>query len=118
VDVPEGARRALVPRFVLQPLVENALQHGIGARQGPGCVTVTADRRDGRLVLVVADDGGAANLGSDGFPREGVGLTNTRQRLRERYGDEHRIELARGPQGGLTVALEIPFRTAEALVDA
>lgn len=118
LDVPGSVGGALVPRFVLQPLVENALQHGIGARQGPGCVTVSAGRRDGRLTLAVSDDGGAANLGDNGFPREGIGLTNTRQRLRERYGDDHRIDLARGPQGGLTVSVEIPFRTAEVAAGA
>jgi two-component system, LytTR family, sensor kinase len=114
VRIPSETTGALVPRFVLQPLVENALQHGIGSRPGRGCVTIQA-RRDGeRLCLSVADDGQGGALQGDGFPREGIGLTNTRQRLRERYGSDHTLHLTKGEDGGLLVAVNIPFRTAAA----
>jgi signal transduction histidine kinase len=113
VDVSIGTEtsEALVPRFVLQPLVENALQHGIGSRHGRGRVTIQA-RRDGeRLQLSVCDDGPGATLQGNGFPREGIGLTNTRERLRERYGSDHSLQLTNGDDGGLLVAVDIPFRT-------
>ena len=114
IQVPADARDALVPRFVLQPLVENALQHGIGAREGPGHVVIRARRAGNRLILAVEDDGAAASLGDNGFPREGVGLTNTRLRLRERYGADHALRLARRDEGGLVVSMDIPFRVAPA----
>ena len=98
----------------LQPLVENALQHGIGSRHGPGRVTIRASRDGERLHLSVSDDGLAGALQGNGFPREGVGLTNTRERLRERYGADHSLRLTKGDDGGLLVAVDIPFRTAVA----
>lgn len=114
IQVPAETREALVPRFVLQPLVENALQHGIGAREGPGRVVIRARRTGDRLTLAVEDDGSAASLIDNGFPREGVGLTNTRLRLRERYGADHQLRLARRDGGGLVVSMDIPFRVAPA----
>ena len=112
IQVPPDARGALVPRFVLQPLVENALQHGIGAREGPGRVVIRARRAGDRLELAVEDNGSAASLSDSGFPREGVGLTNTRERLRECYGSDQALRLARADGGGLVVSLDIPFRVA------
>lgn len=114
VRVATETKSALVPRFVLQPLVENALQHGIGSRHGRGRVTISA-RRDGeRLHLSVSDDGPGGALQGNGFPREGIGLTNTRERLRERYGADHSLHLTNGEDGGLLVAVDIPFRAAVA----
>jgi two-component system LytT family sensor kinase len=116
VDVTIAAETngALVPRFVLQPLVENALQHGIGSRNGRGRITIQARREGERLRLSVSDDGVGGVLRDNGFPREGIGLTNTRQRLRERYGSDHSLQLTNGEGGGLLVAVDIPFRTAVA----
>ena len=112
VDVPPEASGALVPRFVLQPLVENALQHGIGSREGPGRITIRAARTGDRLSLTVSDNGTAGALSQNGFPREGVGLTNTRERLRERYGGDHELRLNKDRSGGLIVTMDIPFRAA------
>jgi LytS/YehU family sensor histidine kinase len=114
VRIATETNGALVPRFVLQPLVENALQHGIGSRQGCGRVTIQAKRDGERLHLSVSDDGPGAALEGNGFPREGIGLTNTRERLRERYGADHSLQLTNGEDGGLLVAVDIPFRTAAA----
>lgn len=115
VEVEPGAEHALVPRFVLQPLVENALQHGIARRPGAGRVEVRA-RRDGAglLHLSVTDDG-AGLRGEEGDGdrlREGVGLSNTRRRIRELYGPAARLEVVDRDGRGLTVALSIPFRCA------
>jgi two-component sensor histidine kinase len=117
VDVDPHIDTALVPRFMLQPLVENALRHGIGSREGSARVTIRARRSGGRLHLVVEDDGDAPMLDGGGFPREGVGLTNTRERLRELYGEGHALRLSRGPAGGLQVTLDIPFRASSAQPD-
>jgi LytS/YehU family sensor histidine kinase len=99
---------AQVPNLILQPLVENAIRHGIEPRARPGCIELRAHRQDASLALVVSDDG--AGFGENGAIKEGVGLSNTRARLRELYGAAHRFELARGQGGGVRVELSIPFR--------
>jgi two-component system LytT family sensor kinase len=114
--IAPDTNHALVPRFVLQPLVENALQHGIGSREGSGRVTIRSERAGERLSLVVSDDGAGGPLNGNGFPREGIGLTNTRLRLRERYGADHALQLTKGDEGGLVVTMNIPYRAASATV--
>jgi two-component system, LytTR family, sensor kinase len=111
LDIDPAAHGALVPRLVLQPLVENALQHGIARRAGAGRVNVQAQRENGALLLRVQDDGPGSP--ADGFPREGIGLSNTRRRLRELYGDEQSLTLGGAPEGGLVVQLSIPFRRSK-----
>ncbi|AHG93643.1 histidine kinase internal region (plasmid) [Gemmatirosa kalamazoonensis] len=114
VRAEPGTERALVPHFVLQPLVENALEHGIARRAGAGRVEVCAARLDGdRLRLTVADDGaGRAVDGADGAEGNGIGLTNTRRRLAALYGDAQRLTLADRAGGGLVVTVELPWRQA------
>ena len=107
-DVSDEARRAMVPSLLLQPLLENAIRHGIEPRARPGCIELQAHRQDGNLALLVSDDG--AGLEENGRIKEGVGLSNTRARLRELYGTAHRFELLRGQAGGVRVELSIPFR--------
>ena len=108
IDVMADADRASVPLFILQPLVENALAHGIGGRTQGGCVWVTA-RRDGeRLRLEVADDGGG--LTTSTTLREGVGLSNTRERLRASFGDDQQLSLGRATAGGAVARIDVPFR--------
>ena len=106
-DVEPGVADALVPSFILQPIVENAFEHGVARLQRPGHIHIAARAADEALVLTVADDGpgpGAAG----GAP--GVGLANTRRRLAELYGAHGSLEL-RGPAGGgATVAVRLPLR--------
>jgi len=109
-DVEAGVREALVPRLILQPLVENAIRHGVTRRITPGQVEVRAWQGDGRLNLTVRDDG----VGLGAGVREGVGLSITRARLRQLYGREQRFALAPAPDGGALCSLSIPFRMAEA----
>jgi hypothetical protein len=110
--VDPGAEDALVPRLILQPLVENAIRHGIARRPGAGRVRVEASAEADRLLLRVADDGpGGAHHGG-GFEREGTGLSNTRLRLRERFGDDHALRVSNGDGEGLEVRLELPLRRA------
>jgi two-component system LytT family sensor kinase len=96
-----------VPSLILQPLVENAIRHGIEPHARPGRIEVEARRENGTLMLVVRDNGAGQPPG--GFTREGIGLANTRERLRELYGDGHRFELANHPAGGLEVRLVLPL---------
>jgi signal transduction histidine kinase len=108
IDVGSESEQASVPLFILQPLVENALAHGIGGRTRGGCVRVTARRVGDRLHLEVADDG--AGLTTSTTLREGIGLSNTRERLRASFGDDHRFTLGSGAGGGAVVRIDIRFR--------
>lgn len=117
-QISPDARSALVPFFILQPLVENALQHGIARRSGVGRVSVSAERQGEMLHLNVTDDGPGLTTEERAFPREGIGLSNTRQRLRQLYGDRQSLTLG-APSGlggsGLRVELIIPYQTAAVL---
>ncbi len=110
IDAQPEAARGLVPALVLQPLVENAVKHGVLPREQGGSVTVTIARNDGRLHLCVADDGPGLSQARNG--QRGVGLSNTAARLKELYGEESHFSVACSPGGGVTARVEIPFRTA------
>lgn len=106
-DIDPAAEKALVPNLILQPLVENAIRHGIEPHARPGRVFITARLEGERLHLSVADNGGGI---PDSGHEEGVGLSNTRARLEHLYGPDHDFELRQGPHGGLETALTIPCR--------
>jgi two-component system, LytTR family, sensor kinase len=106
VEIEEGARSALVPFFLLQPLVENALEHGAGDRSGPATVRIAATRYGDRLRMSVTDDG--PGLDPHGL-QPGLGLSNTRARLAQLYGDAGVVELHGPDGGGLEVRIEIPW---------
>jgi two-component sensor histidine kinase len=101
---------ALVPALLLQPLVENAVQHGVSRRAEGATVTLAVARRGEQLVLDVTDDGPGPGNGSKGG--NGIGLANTRARLAQLYPGAHRVDLAAGQDGGARVTVEIPYRTA------
>jgi signal transduction histidine kinase len=107
VDVDDGARGALVPFFILQPLVENAIHHGISSHAGAGHVEIGARRDGNRLLLTVTDDGPGI-VTSDA--QRGIGLANTKARLAELYGSEQRLDLRRPDRGGFQVSISVPFR--------
>jgi two-component system LytT family sensor kinase len=108
-DVEPVVLDALVPSFVLQPLVENAIVHGVTPLGGQGRIAVAAHRDGDRLRLEVRDNG--AGPGPEGVPSPGagIGLSNTRQRLEHLYGARHRLEFSRRADSGLTVSLTIPL---------
>ncbi|HXD34650.1 MAG TPA: histidine kinase [Pyrinomonadaceae bacterium] len=99
---------AMVPNLILQPLVENAIRHGISRRAAAGTVGVNAERDDGLLRITIYDDGPGLEAG--GRPVEGVGLSNTRARLEQLYGDRQRFTIANRQGGGCEVSLVMPFR--------
>lgn len=117
VDVPPDTLDLRVPNQVLQPLVENAIRHGVDARLGQGLVEIRARAENGMLRLSVRDDGPGIRpdvLNGSRQKGRGIGLTNTRARLRELYGPESRLELANYPAGGTLVSLLIPLRRDQA----
>jgi two-component system, LytTR family, sensor kinase len=103
---------ASVPNMILQPLVENAIKHGLAPRVAGGKVEIGAARSNGHLELSVSDDGIGIPSGDVENLHEGVGLSNTRRRLRHLYGDKHKFELA-ADKSGLKVNLTIPFKELE-----
>jgi signal transduction histidine kinase len=112
VEIDPAALDALVPILVLQPLVENAVRHGIAKRLDGGRVIVRAERLDGTLRLRVADNGPGLPAGWEEDRHSGVGLRNTRARLHQLYGAAHRIEVRNQPSGGVELTLTVPFRLA------
>jgi len=111
-QIPHELEEALVPALVLQPVLENAIRHGIEPREAAGRIIVTAERQNGRLELRVVDNGPGLPAGEASFPREGIGLGNTRSRLQHLYGECQSLTLTAVPGGGLEVRLSLPFRTA------
>jgi sensor histidine kinase YesM len=106
---------ARVPHLLLQPLVENAIRHGIASRIEPGTVEISASRGpDGRfLQLEIRDDGRGMHRDHELGTRRGVGLTNIRSRLEQLYGGEHRFKLENQAGRGVLVQIILPFRRAE-----
>lgn len=107
IDTPPGLEDAAVPLFILQPLVENALGHGIGSSALGGRVTVRAHREGNRLLLEVEDDG----AGISGMPKEGIGLSNTRERLRASFSSDHSLTVESANGGGAVARVDIPYQS-------
>jgi two-component system LytT family sensor kinase len=98
---------ALVPNLILQPLVENAMEHGVSRRAGGGRVEISARRDGDRLVVTVRDNG----PGVSEPPRGGIGLSNTRQRLEQLYGNAAAVTIDSAAEGGAIATIVLPFRT-------
>ncbi len=111
IDIPRDLEAALVPLFILQPLVENAIAHGIGSKIGGGSIVVRAYGKTDTIRLEVEDDGGGIRAGA--ATRDGIGLSNTRERLRAAFGVDQTFELLALP-GGTIARVEIPARRSAA----
>jgi LytS/YehU family sensor histidine kinase len=114
-EIDEEATGALVPPLILQPLVENAVRHGIAPLEEGGSILVRARRERGRLRLDVEDTG--RGVGDGPATGRGLGLRNTESRLQHLYGAGHSFQVGPGPGRGVAVRIEIPFRRAETAVD-
>ncbi len=113
IDLASEVENLTVPPLLLQPLVENAITHGIEARKGPGHVAVSASRNGELLALKVTDDG--AGLAAAGTTSKGTGtaLTNIRSRLQALFGDNATLRLLENPSGGVCAELTLPFEPPE-----
>ena len=103
---------AFVPHMLLQPIVENAIRHGLGQSEEAVSIDVTATKNDGILVLTVADDGPTAAAAAGPLvSRKGVGLTNTERRLKALYGDRATLAAEHRVRRGVQVTIKLPFHT-------
>ncbi len=112
-DVDPLSLHGHVPNLLLQPLVENAIRHGVASQPGGGRVTIGTRRIGRTLELVVRDDGPGLPEDWERQRKDGIGLSNTRRRLRALFGDDQHLELRPVPTGGLEVVVRIPFSTGE-----
>src|SRR4026209_2406032 len=110
MEIEAEALGVLVPNLILQPLVENAIRHGIARQTIAGHVTIRAFKRRGRLIMQVEDNGpGLGTNGKhDGSLAVGIGLSNTRARLQQFYGQDYEFEIANAAERGVIVTLDIP----------
>ncbi|MEE9207631.1 MAG: histidine kinase [Gemmatimonadota bacterium] len=114
VDTDPDALDALVPHLILQPLVENAIRHGIAPRAGPGWIGVRSELEDKWLRITIEDDGpGLDNSrAADGSGQGGVGLSNSQARLQHLYGEAHEFQMGTSETGGLRILIRIPYQEA------
>lgn len=110
IQTTSEARRGLVPSFLLQPLVENAVRHGIESRKAGGRIETRAERLGDRLWMRVRDNGnGTSSTRTQGY---GIGLSNIRERLAFFYPNAHQFEIESPSSGGYQVTIQIPFEEA------
>ncbi len=102
-----------VPSMILQPLVENAVRHGLEEKEEPGTLTIECMRLADRLLIQIKDDGVGCTFEKDSNFRHGIGLTNVKQRLEQMYGTDHVFSFTGKPEHGVTVTIELPLTTKE-----
>jgi len=110
-EVPHELLDAMVPNLILQPLVENAIRHGVSKRRGQALISIDVTRDNGTLSIQVRDNGTGLPARGGADVKEGIGLSNTRARLLHLYGQKQRFELSSPPDGGVSVLLSLPFHT-------
>ncbi|MCO6510672.1 MAG: histidine kinase [Aridibacter famidurans] len=101
---------AEVPNLLLQPAVENAIKHGVSKSMSAGKISIAARQEDERLVLEIENDGPAPNGKAEAAVKEGVGIANTRERLRQIYGEDFGLDFELLPAGGGRLMISVPFR--------
>jgi len=109
-EIEPAALDVFVPALILQPLVENSVRHGIEPRETGGTIFIRAHRDESSLQFEIRDDGEGLKAGQFAALREGVGLSNTKARLQELYGEAHSFQITPNGEGGLTVKVTVPWR--------
>jgi two-component system LytT family sensor kinase len=112
VDTDPAANEALVPVLLLQPLVENAIKHGLQSMKGVGRIRLSSVKAGKQLILTIADNGAGLPAATLEGIELGVGLGTTRERLRRMYPDKHEFAVRRLPEGGTQVRIALPYRVA------
>ena len=112
-DIPPEALHVSIPSFLLQPLVENAVRHGLAPRASGGSLRIQGRLEGEALCLAVEDDGVGPREGRPGRTG-GLGLANTRERLAQHYGSRARFTAGARPEGGFRVAMVLPLAPSEA----
>jgi two-component system LytT family sensor kinase len=111
VDIPRELYPAQVPSLILQPMVENAVKHGIAKRAQGGAIRIAASRCDGVLTLSVCNDGPSLPEGWE-TAHPGIGMSNVRTRLQSLYGDAFKLSMRNQDAGGVEVSVSLPFAVA------
>ena len=109
-EIARETLRASVPNLILQPLVENAVRHGVARVARNARIVIQSSAKDGNLFLKVQDNGAGISSNGGGPRREGVGLANTRARLQTLYGEDQSFDLQPGREGGAEATLRMPLR--------
>jgi len=109
--IPGEVKNAMIPNLILQPLVENAIKHGLEQSTEIGKINITAIKVDEKILIEIEDNGPGLNAKNNENQTQGIGLVNTRKRLDQLYGNGYKFELKNVESGGLKVILEIPFHT-------
>jgi two-component system LytT family sensor kinase len=111
-EIDPNTLDVIVPSMILQPLVENAIKHGLARKVGAGCITIRSRREDGRAVIEVDDDGMGMTIERLDQPMSsGIGLANVRERLRVIYGAAYQLHLTSEPGKGTSARVEVPELT-------
>jgi two-component system LytT family sensor kinase len=112
-EVEAAALDGLVPSLILQPLIENAVKYAISPSEQGGTIRISAKVHQGALMITVADDGPGLGNGVKTRKSPGVGLNNTRERLKQLYGERQAVTLAPNDPHGLVITINIPYETDE-----
>jgi len=107
LQIEPDTLKSSVPNLILQPIVENAIRHGIAKQSYPGRITISASRENGRLIMQVEDNGPGLATKLNGT---GIGLSNTRARLEQFYGEDFSFQIANSNPSGVTVTIEVPAK--------
>jgi two-component system LytT family sensor kinase len=113
VEVEPAALKAMVPNLLLQPLLENALRHGLARSAEAGWIRIYAARQNGSLFITVSDNGAGLPSNWQLKSSTGIGLANTVARLQQLYGENHRFDIHNRDEGGVEVEVVIPFKKNE-----
>jgi len=111
-DIEQSTLKALVPNLLLQPLVENAIRHGIGGSTDEGSIKICSHRENGSMLITVSDNGAGLPSNWQLKSSTGIGLANTAARLQQLYGENHRFDIHNGDANGVAVEIVIPMRTS------